>query len=158
MAMRTLLAAIALAASTLVNAQQASVESVRLADVLIEASWPTMNQMMPVVIAGLAAQIRAGGKATPASEVFIEELHKAFLDRDTVARGLAVALSQQYSTQELLEITAFMQSPTGRKYLQFSTDPRATTAFIAPVLKQACERARPRLGDAGRAELNPVCK
>lgn len=155
---RRLLAAAALAASTLANAQQASLESIRLADLLIEASWPTMNQMMPMVIAGFTAQVRASGKATPASEVFIEELRKAFLDRDTVARGFAVALSQQYSTQELLEITAFMQSPTGRKYLRFSTDPRATTAFIAPVLKQACDLARPRLSAAEQAELNAVCK
>lgn len=155
---RRLLAAAALAASTLANAQQASLESIRLADVLIEASWPTMVQMMPMVITGLTAQVRSRGKASPASEVFIEELHKAFLDRDTVARGLAVALAQQYSTQELLEITAFMQSPTGRKYLRFSTDARATTAFVAPVLKQACDLARPRLGAADQAELNSVCR
>lgn len=155
---RKLLAAVALATSTLANAQQASLESIRLADVLVEASWPTMVQMMPVIIGGLTAQVRASGKATPASEVFIEELRKAFMDRDAVARGLAVALAQQYSTQELLEISAFMQSPTGRKYLRFSSDPRATTAFIAPVLKQACDLARPRLSAAEQVELNSVCR
>ena len=93
--MKHFFAAVSLALfSSISAAQVVTYESVRLADMLIEGTWQTMEQSFPAMITGLESDLRSGGATERASKVLAEETRRT-LTRDNFTRFIAQALSEK---------------------------------------------------------------
>nr|WP_315192456.1 hypothetical protein [uncultured Albidiferax sp.] len=140
-----------------VGAQSVSFESVRLADTIMESGWSAVEQSLPLMISGFEAQLKAGGVTERAARVFGEELRLS-MSRDSMSKIYAIAVSAKLSPQEIREVSTFLQSKSGLKYLSLNNDFAANPAFIQPIAKQACNSAAQRL-DSGtdKSSLSSIC-
>lgn len=155
--MRTSLSVLLLAALPVVApAQSVTYESVRLSELLLDETWSVQEQTIPTVIAALEAQLRQGGASDRVTTVFPREVRKA-LTRENIGKATAVFFSQKLSIEETRDLTAFMQSTLGRKYLSLSREMAGNSGFIAQILKQACSNSARELDASDRRALEPVC-
>jgi hypothetical protein len=137
-------------------AQTVSFDSVRLADMLLEATWPSTEKALPLLMSGLKSQLVAGGAADGPSRVFSEELQRS-MTRENMSRSLAPFLSETFSDAEMKELVVFMRSPLGQKYLRMTNDISSGTRIIQPIAKQACEASQKRLSATDYASLVGIC-
>lgn len=140
-----------------VGAQPVAFESVRLADTILESGWSTVEQSLPLIISGIEAQLKANGVTERAARVFGEELRLS-MSRDNLSKVYALAVTAKFTPEEIREVSTFLQSKSGLKYLSLSKDFAANPAFSQPIAKQACNAAAQRL-DSGtdRSSLSSVC-
>lgn len=136
-------------------AQTLSFDSVRLADILLEATWPSTEKSIPLLVTGLKSQLVAGGTPDGPSRVFSEELQRG-MTRENMSRYLAPVLSETFSDAEMKELLAFMRSPLGQKYLRMNND-ISGNRFIEPIAKQACGAAQKRLSTSEYSSLASIC-
>ena len=155
--MKHFFAAVSLALlSSISAAQVVTYESVRLADMLIEGTWQTMEQSFPAMITGLESDLRSGGATERASKVLAEETRRT-LTRDNFTRFIAQALSEKLNEGELREIGAFLNSGAGQKWLRMSNDISASLKFLLPMVRQACDAANRQLSASDRGSLSKAC-
>jgi hypothetical protein len=155
--MRTaLLLLAALAASFAVRAQALTYEAVRLSEAFLEATWATQEQAKPIIISGLEAHLRQSGASDKVSTVFSRELAKA-LNRDNVGKAVAAFLSQALTVEETRDLSAFLQSSLGRKYLALSRDMSTNATYLGQLVKPACEATRLELSASERRSIEAVC-
>lgn len=155
--MKHILASITLVAASAASAQSVAYDSVRLADALIESNWSSVEQALPLILAGLESQLKANGVTERASKVFGEELRQS-MNRENFSRVFAVAVSAKFTPEEIRELTVFLQSKIGQKYASLTRDLAANPAYIAPIAKQACDGAVRRLDPgADRMSMSNIC-
>jgi hypothetical protein len=156
MTIRSLGAIVLLSGVLACAAQPVSFDSVRLADVLLESSWPAIERMTPLFVAGLKSQLVTGGMTDTASRVLSEEIQRS-MTRETMSRALAIILSDRFTETETKELLGFMRSPLGEKYLQTNNDISSGTRLARPIFKQACDASLKRLSAADRSSLASAC-
>jgi hypothetical protein len=61
------------------------------------------------------------------------------------------------NTEEIKELSAFLQSAAGKKYLQLNKDLSTDPSFVAPMLRQACEASARQLNDYERGTIARAC-
>jgi hypothetical protein len=137
-------------------AQNVPFEAVRIADALGESGWQSVEQALPVLISGLQNQLKTEGATEKASTVLSTEIRRS-LTRDNVVRAIAQGLTDKFSEAELKELSAFLQSKLGRRYLQFIKDSASDQKYLAPILKQACDAATSQLDLFERGSINGTC-
>ena len=122
----------------------------------MESTWVTQEQALPTIIAGAEAQLRKNGVSDQVATVFARELRKA-LNRDNVGKAMAAFLTQTLSTAGAQDLHAFLQTSLGRKYLAVSREMGSSPAFIAHLLKPACEASMRELNANDRKSLDQLC-
>ena len=142
--------------SGLAPAQNVSYEAVRVADMLTDSGWQNLEQTLPALISAMEARLRVDGATEKAARVFGAEVKKS-MNRDAVAKAMAVAITKRMSSEEVKELAAFLQSGAGSKYLQMQKDILADASLVAPMLRQACEASARQLNDVERGTISATC-
>lgn len=137
-------------------AQSVSFESVRLAEILVEGTQQSMDQALPIVVAGMEAELRKRGATERATLVLSQELRGVFT-RENVTKDMATFLSQRLSPAEAKDLAAFLQSSLGRKYVQLSKAASDGTSLSRRLIEQACEAAIGKLDREDSKGLAGMC-
>ena len=154
--MKHFLASYLIFALSAVGAQPVSFDSVRLADAIMASNWSSVEQALPTLIAGLESQMRASGVSERASKVFGEELRQS-MSQDNLSRVIATVVTAKFTPDETRELSAFLQSKVGQKYLSINKDFSANPAYFGPIIKQACNGAVQRLQTTDKSSMSSIC-
>ena len=138
-------------------AQNVSYDAVKFAETWVNSSWEEgMGKAWPSISLQMETQFKENGVSDQATKIWMEEFRRSFT-KENFSRALAPALTEKFSPDELKELSTFIGSNLGKKYLQLnstlSTDPR----FIALFLKQTCDATKSRLALNSRGNIDRVC-
>ena len=155
--MKHYLASSLLFALSAASAQPVSFDSVRLADTLMESSWSSLEPILPVVIAGIENTLKTNGFTEHASKVYGEELRR-IMSKDNFSRAVAVTVTAKFSPEEIRDISVFLQSKVGLKYLSLNKELASNTEVLLPLVKQACRSTVERLKSAAdQTSMRDTC-
>jgi len=155
--MKTVLGVLALVATfESASAQTVSFESVRLADAMLNTTWPGMEASLPLIISGFKGQLKSGGASERASEVLSEEFQRNNT-KENFAKSLALLLSESFSEAELKELAAFLLSPVGQRYLRLNSDAMKSPRFVLSMFNDACLTSARRLTASEWASIASIC-
>ena len=139
-----------------VLAQNVSYEAFRLADIFVQSNWQAIDQSMPAISAMLEKQMTANGSSDDLPKLYAVKF-RAALSRDNIAKVVAQLLTQKLTTQEITEVSAFMQTNAGKKYLGISSEFSKNTQLIVPIFQQACRDADLEVSAADKRGLRLFC-
>ena len=138
------------------QSQSITYEAVRLSEIFLDSTWSSQEQSIPLLIAGIEAQLRQAGASERVATVFPRELKRS-LNRDNLGKAFAAVLSQQLTSDESKDLIAFLQSSLGRKYLSLSKEITNSPAFSAQLFKPACDQVTSQLSSSEKVVLQSFC-
>ncbi|MCB4359682.1 DUF2059 domain-containing protein [Quatrionicoccus australiensis] len=127
------------------------------ANAITEHSWKTTESSMPFVIANMENVIRNNGATENAAKALSAEVSKAF-SRESITRILAENLRSELTVEELRELSAFVESSAGKKYLRINFETEATQKMLKPIMREACKAVNQQLGFFDRGSLHKICR
>ena len=142
--------------AALAYAQGESADVVRLANMLLEGSWPALEAGFPIILSGMEAKLQPHVSERAAKTLSAKMSER--LNRENLSKFYAVLLSTQMKNDELNELSAFLNFPTGQKYLKMSGDVTTNTKLMMPLMKEACELAALELSGTDKEKISAVCR
>lgn len=138
------------------NAQKVSFDSVKIAEIVTEATWEQFAKTIPTLTSSLETNLKSQNATAVAAQVFVEELRRA-LTKDNFSRAFALLLAVKLSADEQRELLNFLTSSTGKKYIRLASTNEVGLEFITPMARQACIAASARLGSSDQSSLRALC-
>ena len=126
-----------------VQAQSIKSEAYKLAKIQVNENWESLTSTIDLMLDGLGKKAEAELGSVRVSNIFIEEL-KSSLSRENVTKMMAALWSDGMTEAELNEATAFLTSPTGKKYGTLSKS-LGITKYFFPIITETCSKTRNRL-------------
>ena len=139
-----------------VNAQ-ATFDSIKLTDQLIENSWKGIEVSIPVLILGLKSQLETNGVRKEAARVFVEELQRNFT-KDNFSRSYSKQIAEAFTVDEIQRLSEFHASPLALKFSKFTQSEAQGQALIQGMLKITCESSKQKLGYFDRNSISSICE
>lgn len=136
--------------------QAVSYESVKLADYFVQNTWESVQGSLPLMVAGVEHRLNGNGVSSEQSKAFANNLTKA-LSRDNFTKAIAQLLTKKLTPTEIVELTGFMQSNIGRKYLMINSEVAGDAKIFTPIFQQACDETKKGFESAARSNLDAFC-
>lgn len=111
---------------------------------------------MPVMMAGLQANLKQQGASDGAAQVLVEEIRQQ-VTKEAFTAVMAEEISRSFSESELRELHSFLVSPLGKKYLEFGAKWSVDGQRFLPLVKRACNASKARLKPFDWGTLNRFC-
>jgi hypothetical protein len=121
--------------------------ALKLVEISMGETWPAMKQMIDGNFDNQAKIAKEKQPRDLAGEIFIEELKNAF-NLESLTKLFAAEYARRLTPAELDEALAYLSSPLSKKQRDIANsfkDPR----LVAPIVQDACNRARSRLSSVG---------
>ncbi len=112
---------------------------------------------MPTVVAGIEAQLRATGTSEKFSKVFAAELGKA-MNRESLTKAYAQVITNSMSVQDAKDITSFLQTSLGKKYLDLGQALSSNMNYVKPIFKEACLATIRQVGNIDKSMTTEQCE
>jgi hypothetical protein len=141
----------------LASAQPVSDDTLRLAHTLVNSNWEAMQKPIQAMESGLEEKLRNVGVTPDAAHLFGSEMQRA-ATREALAQAIAASLAADFTTEELLQIQTFVESPAGMKFQNFISHPAVLSGYFAPIVKQACDSTLPQVNGSDRLVMSVGCR
>jgi hypothetical protein len=138
-------------------AQNVSYDAARLANIVVEQSWPQFQQLLDTMKGGMISNLEKSGATKDASKVLTDEVLRG-MNKSNLGRGYAQIITSEFTELETKQLLEFWSSPLAEKYNRVFISDKNLRGVMHVVMRDACNSANAQLSSVDRGSINSVCR